>query len=170
MKKLLFLFTALVFISCSGDDNEEPQNNVLIIGGQEYQISEGLISIFEASDGEENTEISLGQISWVEFYLNESPYRGVNIDIYYKSDDGTGNFNSVVGDYDLTNNSVEDFEDGTDYVETWVGFGHWEGSTPPTTLSVSKSENSYTIELKTSDENGNDVELYYNGNLAGVFD
>ena len=68
----------------------------------------------------------------------------------------------------MTYNSAED---GTpDYVETWVGFGHWEGSTPPTTLSVNKSDNSYTIELKTSDENGNDVELYYNGNLAGVFD
>lgn len=167
MKKLLFLFTALLLISCSSE-NEETKNNVLIIGGQEYQISEGLIAIFEPSDGEENTEISLGQTSWVEFYLNESPYEGVHIDIYYKSNDGTGNFNSVVGDYDLTYNSVED---GTpDYVETWVGFGHWEGSTPPTTLSVSKSENSYTIELKTSDENGNDVELYYNGNLAGVFD
>lgn len=168
MKKLLFLFTTLLLISCSSDENEEPQNNVLIIGRQEYQISEGLISIFEASDGEENTEISLGQISWVESYLNESPYEGVHIDIYYRSDDGTGNFNSVVGDYDLTYNSAED---GTpDYVETWVGFGHWEGSTPPTTLSVNKSDNSYRIELKTSDENGNDVELYYNGNLAGVFD
>ena len=162
MKKLL-LFTTLLLISCSSED-EEPKNNVLIIGGQEYQISEGLIAIFEPWDSEENTEISLGQKSWVESYLDDNPYEGVHIDIYYKSDDGTGNFNSVVGDYDLTVNTVE--FDTPDYVETWVGFGHYEGSTPPTTLSVSKSENSYTIELKTSDENGNDVELYYNGNLA----
>ena len=167
MKKLLFLFTALTLISCSNED-EEPKNNVLIIGGQEYPLSEGHIDIFEASDGEELTEISLGQKSWVEYYLDNSPYEGVHIDIYYISDDGTGNFNSVVGEYDLTYNSVED---GTpDYIETWVGFGHWEGSTPPTTLSVSKSENLYAVELKTSDENGNDVELYYNGNLAGVLD
>ena len=167
MKKLLYLFTILLLTACSSED-ENPKNNVLTIGGQEYQISEGLITIFEPSDGEENTEISLGQKSWVEFYLDDNPYEGVHIDIYYKSDDGTGNFNSVVGDYDLTYNSVED---GTpDYIETWEGFGHWEGSTPPTTLSVSKSDNTYTIELKTSDENGNDVELYYNGNLARVFD
>ena len=157
----------MLLISCSSED-EEPKNNVLIIGGQEYQISEGLIAIFEPSDGEENTEISLGQKSWVESYLDDNPYEGVNINIYYKSDDGTGNFNSVVGDYDLTYNSVED---GTpDYEETWVGFGNYEGFKPPTTLSVSKSDNSYRVELKTSDENGNDVELYYNGNLAGVFD
>jgi len=163
MKKLLFLFTTLLLISCSSED-EESKNNVLIIGGQEYPLSEGLLSIFEPFDGEENTEISLGQKSWVEFYLDDNPYEGVHIDIYYKSDDGTGNFNNVVGDYDLTYNSVED--GAPDYVETWVGFGYWEGSTPPTTLSVSKSDNSYRVELKTSDENGNDVELYYNGNLA----
>ena len=168
MKKLLFLFTALLLISCSSED-EESKNNVLIIGGQEYPLSEGLLSIFEPFDGEENTEISLGQKSWVEFFLYDNPYEGVYyegvyIDIYYKSDDGTGNFNNVVGDYDLTVNTVE--FDTPDYVETWVGFGHYEGSTPPTTLSVSKSDNSYRVELKTSDENGNDVELYYNGNLA----
>ena len=167
MKKLLLLFTALLLISCSSDD-EETKNNVLIIGGQEYPLTEGVISIFDCTSCE-NTVISLGQKSWVEFHLYDDPYEGVPyegvyIDIYYKSDDGTGNFNNVVGDYDLTVNTVE--FDTPDYVETWVGFGHYEGSTPPTTLSVSKSENSYTIELKTSDENGNDVELYYNGNIV----
>ena len=164
MKKLLLLFTTLLLISCSSED-ENPKNNVLIIGGQEYPLTEGVLFLYNSDEYDSsNTELVLGQDSYVEFNIDEMPYQGVYIDIYYISDDGTGNFNNVVGDYDLTYNSVED--GAPDYVETWVGFGHYEGSTPPTTLSVSKSENSYTIELKTSDENGNDVELYYNGNLV----
>ena len=158
MKKLLFLFTTLFLISCSSED-EEPKNNVLIIGGQEYPLTEGVLFLYNSDEYDSsNTELVLGQDSYVDYMIDEELYEGVGIEIYYISDDGTGNFNNVVGDYDLTYNS--------DDVETWVGFGHFEGSTPPTTLSVSKSENSYTVELKTSDENGNDVEVYYNGNLV----
>ena len=164
MKKLLFLFTTLFLISCSSED-EEPKNNVLIIGGQEYPLTEGVLFLYNSDEYDSsNTELVLGQDSYVDYMIDEELYEGVGIEIYYISDDGTGNFNNVVGDYDLTYNSVED--GAPDYVETWVGFGHYEGSTPPTTLSVSKSENSYTVELKTSDENGNDVEVYYNGNLV----
>ena len=163
MKKLLFLFTTILLISCSSEDDDK--KNALIIDGQEYPIIEGGIGFFNDEEGR-TVGIALGQESFEEYLaFEETPYNGHFIDIYYQTDsvDGVGDFSNAYGEYNLTYNS--EIEPEGDELEAWVDFGHFDGSTPETTLSVTKSDNSYMVDLKTSDENGNDVELYYNGNL-----
>ena len=71
--------------------------------------------------------------------------------------DGVGNFSGydVGGEYDLT---------GGDGDESYVMFY----DVAATQLSVSKSGNTYSVEFNTIDENGNVVEVYFNGNISVV--
>ena len=69
----------------------------------------------------------------------------------------TNKFNlEVVNDYDLSFDSANQEE------ETFTIIGDNVSSA----LSVTNSENIYTVELNTYDENGNSVEVYYNGNIS----
>ena len=167
MKKLILFILIPFFIACSDDSNNNndnaPQDNVLIIGGQEYPLAKGVLQFYNAEDGtsdEYETYLVFGESSMPDnIFLGDSDdsYEGLYIDIGYTSDnpDGVGNFsgNDVGGEYDLT---------GGDGDESYVSF--YEASQ----LSVSRSGNNYSVQFSSIDENGNSVEVHFNGNISVV--
>ena len=66
-----------------------------------------------------------------------------------------GNCNFVQTDYDLTYNE----QGGGTNDESWV---FSDGGS----LSVEKSGNTYTVEYTSIDDDGNNIEVYYNGQIS----
>ena len=168
MKKIILFILIPFFIACSDDDsnnNNNFQDNVLIIGGQEYPLAKGVLQFFNAEDGtadEYECYLVFGESSMPDdIFLADfdDSYEGLVIDIGFYSDnpDGVGNFSGydVGGEYDLT---------GGDGDESYVAFY----DVAATQLSVNKSGNTYSVEFNTIDENGNVVEVYFNGNISVV--
>ncbi len=183
MKRLLLLFLVFGLFACSSDsddDNDNQQENVIRIGNQEYPIEKGVIQnwgTISQDDVEWNEDLE-NCVGYYEMYLvfGESSmpnnifssghvYTGHYIYIGFLSEnlDGQGNYsgipmgncNFVEADYDLTYNEQGG---GTDD-ESWVPA---DGGS----LSVEKSGNIYTVEFNSTDENGNIVEVYYNGLIS----
>ena len=163
MKKLLFLSAFLIF-ACSSDDSNDDNNNnntdnLLTVNGQQYPLAKGVLQFSEPiEDDTYDSFLVLGESTLPNnIFCGEYTYQGYYIDIGYISNnsDGTGVFTDVSGDYDLIYDSTNQDE------ENWIGFGENISST----LSITKSGNIYTVEFNTVDENGNSVEVYYNGNI-----
>ena len=185
MKKLLLLSALLIF-ACSSDDstsddNDNQQENVIRIGNQEYPIEKGVIknSGTISQDDIEWNEYLENCVGYYEMYLvfGESSmpnniftsghvYTGYYIDIGFLSEnlDGQGNYsgsitmgncNFVQSDYDLTYNE----QGGGTNDESWV---FSDGGS----LSVEKSGNTYTVEYTSIDDDGNNIEVYYNGQIS----
>ena len=167
MKKLLLLSALLIF-ACSSDDsnnnyNNNNQDNVLTINNQEYPLAKGVLQFYGPDpDGIYEYYLVFGESTLPDNIFSGGDsgynYQGYYIDIGYVSNtsDGTGVFTDVWGDYDLSFDSANQEE------ETFTIIGDNVSSA----LSVTNSENIYTVELNTYDENGNSVEVYYNGNIS----
>ena len=166
MKKIILFILIPFFIACGDDDsnnNNTSQDNVLIIGGQEYSLAKGVLQFYNAEDGTANEYecyLVFGESSMPDnIFLGDSDdsYEGLYIDIGYISEnpDGVGNFSGddVGGEYDLT---------GGDGDESYVPF--YEASQ----LSVGRSGNNYSVQFSSIDENGNSVEVHFNGNISVV--
>ena len=163
MKKLLLLSVLLIF-ACSSDDSNNNDNNnntdnLLIVNGQQYPLAKGVLQFVEPDEDDPYDSFLVFGKSTLpnNIFCGEYTYQGYYIDIGYISNnsDGTGVFTDVSGDYDLIYDSTNQDE------ENWIGFGENISST----LSITKSGNIYTVEFNTVDENGNSVEVYYNGNI-----
>ena len=162
MKKLLLLSALLIF-ACSSDDSSNNDNNntdnLLIVNGQQYPLAKGVLQFSEPiEDDTYDSFLVFGESTLPNnIFCGEYTYQGYYIDIGYVSNnsDGTGVFTDVGGDYDLFFDSTNQDE------ENWIGFGENISST----LSITKSGNIYAVEFNTVDENGNSVEVYYNGNI-----
>jgi len=169
MKKLLYLFLVLGLFACSSDsddDDDNQQENVIRIGNQEYPIEKGVLQNWGLLGND--TELGncpncyelyfgFGESTLPNNYYSDSySYQGYLIDIGFLSEDIEGVENLSVFDgttYDLTEDS------SNNDVETWVSVN--TGS-----LSVEKSGNIYTVEFNSTDENGNIVEVNYNGLIS----
>lgn len=165
MKKLLLFCTLLIFACSGGDDsndNHNNQDNILAINDQQYPLAKGVLQFYGPDeDGAYEHYLVFGESTLPDniFMGGESgyTYQGYYIDIGYFSNtsDGTGVFTQVYGDYDLLFDSTNLDE------ENYTLFGDNVSSA----LSVTNSGNIYTVEFNTVDENGNSVEVYYNGNI-----
>ena len=168
MKKLLllsFVFGLLACSSDSDDDNNNQQENIIRIGNQEYPIEKGVLqnwgllgSDIDLADCPNCYELyfGFGESTLPNNYYSDSySYQGYLIDIGFLSEniEAVGDFTTLGSDYDLTSDS------SNNDVETWV-------STNTGSLSVEKSGNIYTVEFNSTDENGNIVEVYYNGVIS----
>jgi len=162
MKKLLLLSALLIF-ACSSDDSNNNDNNnnpdnLLTVSGQQYPIAKGVLQFYGPDeDGTYENYLVFGESTLPDnIFIDEYTYQGYYIDIGYVSSDsdGTGVFTDVFGEYDLFYDSTNQDE------ENWIGFGDVSS-----TLSITNSGNIYTVEFNTVDENGNSVEVYYNGNI-----
>ena len=173
MKKLTYLFLALLIVACTtddstSDDNDNQLENVIKIGNQLYPIEKAVLQNyglvgddFEAGNCPNCYELYLvfGE-STLPNNIFSSPYtyKGYYIDISYLTEniEGEGDFSTEGSDYDITfdNTSPEGEKN-----ETWV-------SITPGSLSVEKSGNIYTVAFNSTDENGNIIELYYNGQIS----
>ena len=168
MKKILYLFLVLGLFACSNDsddDNDNQQDNIIRIGNEEYPIEKGVLQNWGLLGND--TELGncpncyelyfgFGESTLPNNYYSDNySYQGYLIDIGFLSEDieGVEVFSTFGGEYDLTHDS-SNFD-----IETWVLVN--TGS-----LSVEKSGNIYTIEFNSTDENGNIVEVYYNGVIS----
>tara|TARA_Y200000002_G_scaffold365632_1_gene355767 strand:+ start:248 stop:763 length:516 start_codon:yes stop_codon:yes gene_type:complete len=168
MKKLLLLSALLIF-ACGSDSADNDSNitqNVLIVNGQEYPISRGVLQLVMGDSGDEVYQnLIFGQSTLPDnLFCGDYLYQGYYIDIAYQSNtsDGTGVFTDVFGDYDLFFDSTNQDE------ENFTVFG--DNDNVSSALSVTKSGNIYTVELNTVDENGNSVEVYYNGANINIYE
>ena len=168
MKKLLLLLFVFGLLACSSDsddDNNNQQENIIRIGNQEYPIEKGVLqnwgllgSDTDLADCPNCYELyfGFGESTLPNNYYSENySYQGYLIDISFVSEntEPSGDFTALESDYDLTSDS------SNNEVETWVGLN-------PGSLSVEKSGNTYTVVYSSTDDNGNIVEVYYNGGIS----
>ncbi len=184
MKKLFYLLLVFGLFACSSDsdvDNNDNQQNMMRINNDKYFLEKGVIQNWGRISlddeyysgncvGYYDLALVFGQSSMPNnIFSSPYTYTGYYINMGFVDDDlifvqnkdvnysGTTleNCNFIWGDYDFTFNEQGG---GTDD-ESWVSFGGG-------LLSVEKSGDIYTVEFSSIDEDGNNIEVYYNGAIS----